>query len=222
MDFQTWRDEQDEIYEKFRKKQELVKTNGIMPWTNKTRMGFYVEFKQPKNISRVLGNLSLEITRTAPSVYYDSQLLHTTISDYQITDEEKFTPDFSVLAKFSDAIESVKKTLKQPKVHLGKISYNETTTIVEGQPDINFYDCCMKIKDACKKQGIELREPWGAHSTIGRFYEQKTPEELDRFFDLMDKSSKIDKQIILPRIEVGTFMMSPRAITQFSVLEYKI
>ena len=202
--FEQWQQSQEAVYGKFRQKAKLVETQGVVPWTDQFTAGHLIAFRFPENISRLLGDISRQVANTVPALVYSPDLVHTTVSDFGIIPRRNFSYDehaIETLEQLSKGVESVFKDLRKPEVDLIGLLYNQNTVIAEGHPNQDFFNAAQLIIEGCKKQGIELRMPWGAHSTVSRTYEKRNPEQLADFLKLL-KGTKLRERAVLGTLDV--------------------
>jgi hypothetical protein len=211
MDFQEFLTKQEEIYEKNRDTSK-VREEGIKHGAP-SKGGYLVIFEHPDYITEPLEEFSDRISRVAPAITYGQRNAHTTISDYLVTDLDEFSPDEEILAKLSCGVTRAiygGEDTKFPIVHFNEKSlYNQSSVITPGVPDETFFDITQSIIEGCKREGIELRMPWGAHMTTARFTSSRAPEELAEFYELMENAPILGPSVV-EAINVGYFEMSEK------------
>ncbi len=137
---------------------------------------------------------------------YDAQTIHTTVSDYGI--KEDFDWDGNTLDKLCFCVKDVLSE-DSPKLFYKNWVYNQNTIVIEGIPDKSFFSFVKKVYDYVYENGINLRFPWGAHITAGRFTKQKNSGELSEFFKVM-KEAPIIGESKPEFVDVGYFTFNKK------------
>ena len=213
IEIDDWNKKQDEIYnDNFRAKKDIVSQEGVIQGLKGVTGGYYLVFKHSPEVSGVLANVSSRVHGLLPSdtsISYPQRIIHATLSDHAIVPVDDFSRDEAVLEKLERGVLGVQNKIKSPRIRLGEFLYNQTAVIAEGHPDEAFFDTTGRVLESCKKQGIELREPWGAHSTILRFTDDVSPDKLQGFLALMNETSPINMESELGYLDIGTFVFGP-------------
>lgn len=205
MDFQEFLIEQEKVYSRFRDTSKLV-TEGTRPNIPDSQGGYLIVFRHPRDIAERIGEFSKRISQTVPAIVYDSETVHTSISDYGL--REGFVPEKEVLSSLCDSVKET-VTLGRPKINYFSWLYNQNTVIVAGTPDKRFFQMAKGVYSAAEKRGLKLRLPWGSHITANRFTGQRSPKELEDFFRLMDEAPVIGESVS-ELIDVAYFNFSPQ------------
>jgi hypothetical protein len=210
MDFQEFVKKQNGIYERMRTlDKEKVAQEGIARGF-KDQGGYLIIGRHSPDVTEQIEEFASKIASKVPGLAYGSHNLHTTFADYQLTPLGEFKPNAKLLEKLCDIVnaETVEFNF-QPKINYGgNWLYSQDSLILAGQPDEIFVSLASQIEATGKTENIALRLPWGAHSTAVRFTEQRSPEQLTEFFQLMENAPEIPKSTIR-QIDVGYFKMSP-------------
>jgi len=186
MEFKDFIEKQESIYSKFRDTSK-VEREGIMPNIPQQQGGYLVAYRHPEKIADALGEFSGKVSRIVPSLIYNGENAHTTISDYRV--EDNFSPDESILRNLSEAVSVNLGSLKRQEINYQEWLLNQNTGLAGGIPDFSFLENAEKIIKSADEKGIQLRLPWGAHITTSRFLENKSSEEIAELIDLF-KTSK--------------------------------
>ncbi len=196
MDLQEFLTGQEKVYTKFRDASKIVETEGTKPnLPQNSQGGYLIALRHPSEIAERIEAFSRRIAQTVPLMVYDAKTIHTTISDYGI--KEDFAPDKETLDKLSarDFYPFRKRNPRfkndnflWPSISYDNWLYNQNTLLVAGRPNEDFFDMVQGVYSSGQETGIQLRMPWGAHITAGRFTEQTTPKELSDFFKLMKEA----------------------------------
>ncbi len=205
MDFKEFLTKQEEVYNRFRDtcKMEAEGTKPNIP--QKSQGGYLIAFRHSTEITQKVEDFSRRLAQTVPLIIYNTKTIHTTISDYGI--KEDFVPDKDVLDKLC-FFAGRYRVVDQPKISYKEWLYNQNTIIVAGMPNSIFLETAQKIYSLGEKKGVQLRMPWGAHITAGRFTEQTSPKELSDFFKLM-KEAPVLGESRPAKIDVAYFNFSP-------------
>ena len=207
MDIEDFLTKQEEVYARFRNTSK-VQSEGTKPNLPNQQGGYLIIFKHAEEISEKIGDFSRKISQSIPLMAYDSKTIHTTISDYNIS--EIFNPDKNILDNICDSVNSI--AVGKLKIGYNEWLYNQDTVLVAGYPNEIFLDISKSIYWSAIQKGINLRMPWGAHITAGRFTKQKSPNDLSDFFKLMKETPKIG--ISNPKIiDVGYFSFGKKGFT---------
>lgn len=181
--------------------------NGTVPNPNiKNTGGYLIALRHPSSLTDVIDEFSMKISNIIPSIIYNKSNIHTTISDYNIAND--FVPDYAgILDKLWTSVKEIKNR-GQILINYYRMISTKDSVIMAGIPNENFYNISQAIINNARSSGIELRFPWGAHITLSRFLEKKSPAELAEFFKLMESAPKIGE--IKPEfIDVGYFTCIP-------------
>ena len=222
-DFIQWQKDMNGIYDKFRKLSKEVPLKGLENTIPENTAGYYLVFRLPSEMKQYLAKISEEISRTTPATPYSPELLHTTLSDFGIEPLRDFSLSLSRLSSVEEAVNERIKNHKPQRIRLGEILYNNSSVIVEGvSSGSHFYDLAKEIIEGCKQKGIGLRFPWGNHITISRFSEERSPEQIKDFLRLMKSLNRLDSEIILDELELGSFRYEGPNLTQTSYASFNL
>jgi len=186
MEFQAFIEKQDGIYSRFRDTSK-VEQEGIVPNVPQLQGGYLIAYRHPRKIADALGEFSEKVSKIVPSLTYDAQNAHTTISDYQVG--EDFSLDSSVLQNLSGAVSVNLPFLKRPNIDYQEWLLNQNTGLAGGIPNLSFLENAERIIKLADEREIQLRLPWGVHITTNRFLENRSPEEIAELINLF-KTSK--------------------------------
>ncbi|GIU68973.1 MAG: hypothetical protein KatS3mg002_0209 [Candidatus Woesearchaeota archaeon] len=171
---------QGEIYDRFKDEDKFLK-DGVIPNVKPQQSGYLVIFRHPDSIAERVQKLSEKINTITPVVLYSKSHIHTTITDYKLT-EEDFTPDKNVLENMARAVHDIKKDITASEIFYFDWFTNSNTVIAAGTPDDNFLDVAQKYLTAAEKIGLTtnpkeggIRMPWGAHITAARYMNKLDP-----------------------------------------------
>lgn len=205
MEFQDFIEKQDGIYSRFRDTSKLEQ-EGIVPNIPQQQGGYLIAYRHPRNIADALGEFSEKVSRIVPSLTYDAQNAHTTISDYKVRDA--FSLNRSVLQNLSGAVSINLDSLKRQEINYQEWLLNQNTGFAGGIPNPSFLENAEEIIKLANEKEIRLRLPWGSHITTNRFLENRSPEEIAELINLF-KTSKplgVSKPDI---IDVAYFHFTP-------------
>lgn len=203
--FEQWSARMQEIYDGFSKGDERVEsTISTIP---ESQGGYLIILRHSQEISEKIARFSERVSLSVPSIKYDAETIHTTISDYSLTSE--LEPDEEVLRNLSESVISSSRI--SSRINYLDWRYNTNTVLVEGRPEKQFLDLSKEIRESAQKKGIDLRLPWGAHITTNRFTENLAKAELSDFFRLMQEAPEIGLSV--PRyLDVGYFQLNKQGL----------
>lgn len=200
MEFKEFLDKQEEVYSRFRDTSK-VQTDGTKPSIPERQRGYVIIFRHPPEIAQKMSDFSRRISQVVPSLFYDFDTIHTTISDLIVG--ENFTPEKDTLEKLCDSVRGT-RIANKPQILYSEWLYNQNTVLVSGIPNQFFFEIVQGVYSLGKQKGLGVRLPWGAHITVSRFLEEEKPEKLTDFFKLMKEAPEL-KASVPENIEVGYF-----------------
>jgi len=224
-DFNTWLQDQNRIYnERFRHRAALLESQSVEKpkRAQDATRGYYVVFRLPEHARNTLGEVSEQIAQLTPSITYKPEIMHATLSDYGIVPENEFSQDNDLLEDICQGIEQSLPHINAPVVEIKDLLYNPDTVLFEGQPDKMFFNACKTVIKNCKTQDVDLRDPWGAHITISRFSENKTPDQLQELIKYLKTVPPLNESVALTDLEVGTFYLDPHNLEQIEYQTFKL
>lgn len=213
MTFNEFIKNQERIYDEFRSSN--IEHNGIEPKVSNNRGGYIIALRHSKKITDLLGKLSRKASEIIPSITYDAQNIHTTISAYQV--QEDFNPDSIILDKLSNTINESKPFASNIKIKYSEWLLNQDAVIAAGEPNESFYNLAKEIIAIAQQNGIELRLPWGAHITTNRFLESGSRENISNLLDLYNNSEPLGDSSPVS-VDVGYFIINSH---EFKLNVYK-
>lgn len=222
--FQEFLKGQEEVYKKFRDNLGKVKNEGIKNGISESTGGYLIVFRHPESIRERLAAFSDRICKNVPAIRYDKELVHTSLSDYGIVPLKKFFPSEKILSGIASSIHDIKSKIIAPVINLGDCLYNQNTAIFEGYPNIDFLDTTKEVINRVYERSnkeIELRLPWGAHTTIARFNKDVSASELEDFFKLMKEAPKLGLSR-LEFLDVSSFSLSPQSMDYSGYKRFKL
>jgi hypothetical protein len=183
--FDEWKERQNLIYANIEGRRQTALTEGLRPdLALVERKGGYVialipSFAVKSQCVRLWGNYPAVCDNYAR---YFSPQLHTTLSDYGV--KPGYDPSFDpnkdeTLKRLTNVALEVWMGIHSPVCcRYEGIIFDQSTVIAKGIPDASFVDLASKLVEEGKRQGVELRMPWGAHITLARACKQTGPEGL--------------------------------------------
>lgn len=203
LDFIT---KQNRIYGEFRDTSKVM-TEGIAPKIFENEGGYIIGYRHHENIVDGVEEFSEKVSKIAPSIKYHKDNLHTTFATYKVSNN--FQIDKYVLEKLSNIINSNISLIKEVEIDYSEWLIDQTTGIVGGMPNKEFFENGEIIVEAARKEDIELKLPWGAHITTNRFLETIPKEQLVELISLFKNSKPLG--ISKPKyIDVGYFNTTPK------------
>lgn len=210
---------QDEVYTRFKDEDKFLK-EGVVPNVKPQQSGYLVIFRHPDSITERVQKLSEKVNKITPVVVYNKPHIHTTITDYKLT-EEDFNPDKKVLENMAKAVHDIKKDITAPEIFYFGWFTNPNTVIAAGTPDDNFLDVSQKYLAAAEKNGLTtnpkeggIRMPWGVHITTARYMNKLDPAaDKEKITELL-QTVKYNPMLGLSKtefIDVGYFTLKDGA-----------
>jgi|SRR3989344_1753997 len=201
-------EKQSEIYNRL-KDTRKIRAEGTEP-RSLPQGGYLIMFRHSLDTAVAVERFSRRIACVVPSIAYDAETVHTSISDYMLSDD--FKVDKEILEKLGRAANSIKNqpspVIEYSSADYPNWLYNQNSVIIPGIPDGQFLGLTKMVVDGAKQEGMELRLPWGAHITTNRFTQKTSPNELKDFFKLMNKAPRLGTSFPI-FIDVGYFNFSP-------------
>lgn len=207
LDFDSFREEQERIYENFRIASEQMRREGAFadPVATSRKGGILVVFRHSLEVAHTIGELSKQIAERVPAVLYDSESIHTTIFDHGVADGRVVPQSDALLEKIGLIVSSLdRRIVGDAAVELGGILVNRTTAIVAGTPNLAFLRTAETLQKACQDEGIVVRLPWGGHVTASRFREPFPAETAASLLDFVARVPPIGKSNLVA-IDIGAF-----------------
>lgn len=180
-EYEKWLGAQDSIYEKFTAGQAEAKVAGLLADKAVTyRLGGYLVGLRPsEQVCELLEEVEEEIGLHVDYASYGMGRYHTTMSDYRVSahrDPRDDDDHVAVLEKLCMIAQRAANSPWAPHARYTDPLFNRTTVIVGGIPNAAFLAIADHAVATATQYDIDLRRPWGAHSTIGRFTQDEGPE----------------------------------------------
>lgn len=209
MIFPEFLKEQERIYRKFKRAE--VRTLGTKPdefVSGKRTAGYFLAYRYPTHVTEAVSKVSTRISEIVPAMIYDGDIIHTTISDCLLEQED--IPDEGMLDNLIDAASVIEGEVA-PEITFNELLCNRTTVIFAGMPDQQFLSLSRLIIDEAAKYGVKLRDPWGAHVTVARFLDTVSAERLGALFGLLEESRSLGT-VRPDRVDAGYFQLNPTSV----------
>lgn len=204
MDFKTFLQNQERIYQKFRNQNNLLE-RGIVSNLPHERGGYLVALRHPKSITEQIEKFSKKVIKQTGSIPYGPLNAHTTLFDYGLSNE--FSPNTKTLKRLGELI---KQNLPPGQIKLIYTSWlmNQNSGIATGIPNPAFLHTAQNLVLEGTKKGIPLRLPWGGHITIARFQEPQKDLELENLISLFKEEPPLGESEPFA-IDIGYFRLTP-------------
>lgn len=193
LDFKTFLDKQKDTYTGFKNSRETVLKEGLNQNPYKGKGSYFIAFRPRVHDREIIETAASGILEIIPSaVPYNASNIHITITD--IGQKENFTPDMEMLDRLTNIVLASMKNIRKPEINYQGWLINKDAVIIKGIPNMEFLEAAYIIQENGRKEGLELRLPWGAHITTARFDEAITPGyQVDILVKYVDNISKIGK-----------------------------
>lgn len=168
------------------------------PVITERKGGYFVTFSPHKSVTEHVAEFASRAKVLVPSlVTYEEGILHTTISDFKVA--ANFLPHMDenhdlVLQKFCRVITVAQNLGYRAGCNYEKgFVFNQTTGILRGTPTDEFLTYSEAIVAEARKEGIELRLPWGSHVSFARASESVTAQDAKKLAELC-KTDPVDQK----------------------------
>ncbi len=187
LDYAAFLENQEKVYDGFRQT-DLHKVEVIVSSELVDRIaGYVIALRHEEALISKIAAFSVAIHEILPTVKYDRDNLHTTISDYAKAPVPKFEPNEPIFDTLCEIVENI-----DPGIWHGiRISFrewlvNSNAIIGAGYPNINFVQTAYLIQYEGHRRGLNLRLPWGAHITASRFVAPLSSAALPEISGIID------------------------------------
>ena len=177
--FQEYVLKQNKIYDEFRATMHSIQQLQIASCVKESTAGYIVAFRHSDTISQELERFSANVAELVPSLRFSRFDVHTTITVYQKQPLDTFKVDSKILNSLRSAFHKVDTSyLRSVRIDYQECLFNSEAVIIAGNPNDAFWQVGESLQKAGKQYGLDLRMPWGAHITVGRYMEGsgKIPE----------------------------------------------
>lgn len=223
------------IYEKIKKGGDELKRNGskIDPIISKQQGCPLVVLKPNKEGAEILSDISRRIGELWPGVItYPEETIHMTVATLPLEDNFQ-EPYPGVMARFVEVVDRALKTYYSgfcPIINFSEIIFNPVSVLMAGRPPIGreekaqtFFYILSLISRVGEDFGLELKAPWGMHSTINRSYQETPASDLSRFFSGFSTNiMSVPYEITFDRLVVDYHTTDENGLIIHPVKEYCI
>lgn len=204
-DFKTFLEKQDTLYKDFHAAQKELTETGLEPKV-KPVGGYLIFYRHNDDINRRVEEVSEAIAFAVPSILYTENIVHTTISDYDV--RKGFEPDDQVLNKLAWTARMT-QSHPVPDFDFAEALANRDSAIIKGYADEFFHMAARHLADEAKKKGLELRMPWGSHITASRFVSGGTRQGIENLVQVVEEVPSMGTSRPVS-LNVGYFQLSER------------
>ena len=202
IDFEEFRANQREIYEKNEGGLDVVRREGVAAGDvvkERNRGSYLVALRHPVSVTNPLGEFSRRIASTTPAQVFDGRNAHTSLFVYRL-EKTNFKPDEEVLDVLAASVGDVWTRLKTygSQVLYNGWFVNRDSVVAKGYGGIDFTEAVNVIGQAAYNRGltgIMDRTPWGGQITANRFVADRSPEELEEvgFFEAVEFAPRLGR-----------------------------
>ncbi|MEN9552353.1 MAG: hypothetical protein RI935_730 [Candidatus Parcubacteria bacterium] len=186
-----------------------TKQDGVI--TNQTG-GLFLFLRPHQDITEIVGQVSREISEMLGvdnMMMYGEGIAHATVfvakqgPNYDAKKDKEFSSLKGKLSLVCQKMVTGTKMKKCPAADctLG-FAFNETTTILRGKPNIEFFKMTEAAVNHATELGLKVSMPWGAHITVGRFANHVDTTKVQEVARLL--RSKTFSEGLMPYVEVCT------------------
>lgn len=163
---------QNEIYADFKKVQDELVDIGLEPRLPKDTnlSGYLVILRHSKRVLKEASNFSHMISKITDSLVYEPNHIHTTITDYLISESTEFDP--FLLKDLNQMVKNLKSSFNPFSIRYFDWLINRDSIIAAGNPDHEFFKIADTIVKTGQDAGIQFRYPYMSHITVSRFFEE--------------------------------------------------
>lgn len=199
MTYEEFLNKQTNIYKDFEAAKTTIIKTGLQPkFTQNTSLsGYLIIYRHSEDIAQKASNFSQKVDTLVPSLIYRPEHIHTTVSDYLISDTTIF--DKKILKHLTQLVNNVKSNFSSFEITYTKWLLNQNSIIARGHSDSMFFTKADLIINEAAKMGLALRYPYMSHITVSRFFESTQDitilESLIRLVDETEPlgTSKVNK-----------------------------
>lgn len=188
MSFEEFKKKQKSIYDKFRVAGDLK--TGIKPKILRGQSGYLISLRHSAEITDKLSEFSEKVNKIIPSVIYNTDNCHTTLSDYNVTSKKFIDKDILVQLITTGAEANNYKPIV---IDYTKWLTNDNTLIAKGKPNKNFYTLANRVVNKGLDNNLELNHPWGAYITTNRYLEFACAEQIAELKYLINSTEPLGK-----------------------------
>jgi hypothetical protein len=192
MTYKEFQDKQESIYKDFEISKSSLTINGLEPKITKNTSlnGYLVICRHESNIAKQANNLSQKVSEIVPSLVYSPQHIHTTVSDYSIS--ESTVLDKTLLEKLAQVVNNVKSKFSTFEISYNRWLINQNSIIAQGYSEEMFFNIADLIINEASKLDIKLRYPYMSHITVSRFFEPiKDQDKLEKLIKFVDETKPL-------------------------------
>ncbi|MCP4423836.1 MAG: hypothetical protein GY803_05025 [Chloroflexi bacterium] len=202
---------QNRIYENdFRAKAQSLSKVKTAPCVVEPTAGYIVAWLYPDSYMDKVSLFNGRINNIAPTIRFDKNNAHTTITVYQKQSAADFQPNEQILESLTVAGHSLDEQLLQTvRIDFKEWLFNQEAVIAAGQPNAAFWQAGEALQAAGKANDLNLRMPWGAHITTARYLTDST--NISELTTLTRQTPRLGES--QPHaIVVGHFICGPREL----------
>ena len=170
MNFQRLVAKQDVVYAEFEAATNNLNEFRVDPCIPNPSAGYIVALRYSDAILQRFSQFTASLHHIVPALPFDAENGHTTITVYEKQALASFEPNPSTLEALCRTVAQIDRQMwQQVKVDFQHWYFNAETIIVAGLPNDWFWEVVQQVQATGLQQGLDLRLPWGAHMTAGRF-----------------------------------------------------
>jgi hypothetical protein len=168
---------QSEVYNQFKT---FMKFGGAMRRSadlDDCASGYVLAMQFDTALTDVTVGQNARLSNIVDCVRYDKTNIHTTITEYDRRKGPHREVDLPRAAELAE-IARVSFMRHTPTIDFREWLFNDSAVILAGYPDQEFTNAVSSLLQAAKERGLNLRWPWGAHITVGRFCKSSTSTQI--------------------------------------------
>lgn len=209
-----WLAKMNGIYSKFDADMAAAEQEGMTadPVMERKHGGYMICFGMHSSLTDQVADFAHKAKTLVPSLaVYEGDILHTTLSTFKVSDgfmPHESEDHASTLKKLARAIVAAQGVRMRAKCTPDGFVFNKTTGILKGTPGGAFLVYAHAIIIEAQKEGMELRLPWGGHTTFARATKPITPGEVKKLAELCRTTPFGKSADRCMNLEVGFFFVS--------------
>jgi len=188
---------QERNYNGIRERGALIAETGIIPdpAIAGLRGGITIALLPEPDVAKAFESFSAQVAKIVPAIAYPAQALHTTLvvggTDFKVPfsfslDDPEDARVVEVLTRACAKVASG-FTHSCAEIFFEDYLLSDQVIVARGKPKKVFVELVDQLVEACEAQGLAVKGAWGAHATVSRFLEARSPEEARKVIELVKK-----------------------------------
>lgn len=230
MNYSDFEGRQQGIYDKFESTHAKLGLTLPLQGNIATKGAFLIAFRHPTDLAEQAQAISSGVEKALAgsalsTVTYGADTLHTTASDFLLTDGLAIDPTSKEHATILDSLAQIVqqglsdftgRDLAARQITFTDARANQGSVIALGYGNETVFNITEAIKSASRMTGLNngdgLKGAWGSHMTLDRFHGQSSLKEAGGVREFLDATMPIGASV--PRaIDVGYLQVGPSSFS---------